>query len=203
MKKIFIIMGLCFFLNPIKNYAQAIGQSGVGIEFGFNSGSIANTNNYKGGGLFYGAIFKEFMKPQKNNYSLPSFGTELKLVWNSYVQSNDATGNSFSVNVYRVPLLFKVNFGSKWSYVKDEETKKGGFIFRGIYLFAGPEAGYINTNATDIGKINNTYFGGTAGIQIWMNRFKVEVAGHRSFSAITSEANSILAGGSVGFGIEF
>jgi hypothetical protein len=183
-----------------------IGKS-TGLEFGFCGGGVTNTSGQNG--LFTGAIFKEFMKYNKKlarekGTVTPTYGLELKLNWSYYF--NDAGG----MNVYTLPATFKFNMGSQMNesnvvYDPKSNTKVHYYTkFRAIYLYVGPEIGYLATNNT-IGssKISPTFGGIVGGVQIWFNRFKIDIYGHRSLSPVYTPGNYYLQGGALAFGFAF
>src|ERR1700730_4202462 len=183
-----------------------VGKS-TGLELGFCSGGITNIPGQNG--LFTGAIFKEFMKYNKKKVKktgilTPTYGLEMKLNWSYY--SNDAGG----MNVFTLTATFKVHLGSQMdeqSVVYDEKTntKVHNYTkFRAIYLYAGPELGYISTNITkDLTKSSPVFGGVVGGIQIWFNRFKIDIYGHRSLTSVFTPGSYYVQGEAVAFGFAF
>jgi hypothetical protein len=183
-----------------------IGKS-TGIELGFCAGGITNIPGQNG--LFTGAIFKEFMKYNKKKENktgvlTPTYGLELKLNWSYY--SNDAGG----MNIFTLPATFKFNLGSKMDeqsvvYNEKTNTKVHTYTkFRAIYLYAGPEVGYIQTNIVkDPIKISPVFGGVVGGIQIWFNRFKIDIYGHRSLTSVFTPGSYFVQGGAIAFGFAF
>ena len=183
-----------------------VGKS-TGIELGFCSGGITNIKGQNG--LFTGAIFKEFMKYNKKKVNktgilTPTYGLEMKLNWSYY--SNDAGG----MNVFTLPATFKVNLGSQMDeqsvvYNEKTNTKVHNYTkFRAIYLYAGPELGYISTNITEGLSKSSPVFGGVVGgIQIWFNRFKIDIYGHRSLTSVFTPGSYYVQGEAIAFGFAF
>jgi len=185
MKKYFI-----GFLISLNISSVAIAQEGknFGFQIGVGTGGLGGFSGYTSGILTSGGIFKQWIKTNKKTYK-PGYGLEVQLdVSYTTVDNNSiAPYNSFNVTVFTLPLLFKVNLGSNYADIpqKDEEGKnKTVTIYRGIYLFAGPQAGYVSTNATGQGTLSPFFGGVMAGIQIWLSHFKIEVSGNRSFTEI-------------------
>ena len=201
----FIVSYLAVMLSFQTVFSQ-VGNS-TGLEIGFCSGGITGFSGQNG--LFTGAIFKEFMKYNKKKVNktgvlTPTYGLELKLNWSYY--SNEAGG----INVYTLPATFKFNLGShmdEQSVVYNEKTNTRVHTytkFRAIYLYAGPEAGYITTNITKgSGKLSPAFAGIVGGIQIWLNRFKIDVYGQRALTSVFSPGNNYIQGGAVAFGFAF
>src|ERR1017187_2429974 len=197
------------YLITTLNFQTVFSQVGksTGLELGFCSGGITSMPGQNG--LFTGAIFKEFMsynkkKVKKTGVLTPTYGLELKLNWSYY--SNSAGG----MNVYTLPATFKFNLGShmdEQSVVYNERTNTRVHKytkFRAIYLYAGPEAGYITTNITKgSGKLSPAFAGIVGGIQIWLNRFKIDVYGQRALTSVFSPGNNYIQGGAVAFGFAF
>ena len=206
-KRVIKISLFCFtiILSSQTVFSQ-IGKS-TGLELGFCSGGITNIPGQNG--LFTGAIFKEFMKYNKKKVKnsdivIPTYGLELKLNWSYY--SNSAGG----MNVFTVPAEFKVNLGShmdETSVVYNEKTNTRMHTystFRAIYLYAGPELGYLSTNITVGSNKSSAVFGGVVGgIQIWFNRFKIDIYGHRSLTSVFTPGSYYVQGGAVAFGFAF
>lgn len=86
-----------------------VGES-TGLELGFVQGGMTGFSGYSNGGLFSGAIFKEFMARKKGT-QVPTVGAEFKLNWSYYSMNNSNSGNSFGMNVYTLPVTFKFNLG--------------------------------------------------------------------------------------------
>ena len=200
-----ILLSSILFLNPKPANSQ-VGNS-TGLELGFCSGGITGIPGQNG--LFTGAIFKEFMKYNKNKENktgvlTPTFGLEMKLNWSYY--SNDAGG----MNVFTLPAAFKVNLGShmdEQSVVYDAKTNTrihNYTRFNAVYLYAGPEAGYISTNIKQGTTTSSPVFGGVvAGVQIWFNRFKIDIYGHRSLTSVFTPGNFYVQGAAIAFGVAF
>lgn len=196
-------MFLCVFVFIGLQGICQVGES-TGLEFGFVQGGMTGFPGYSNGGLFSGAIFKEFMARKKGT-NVPTVGAEIKLNWTYYSMDNGA-GNSFGMNVYTLPVTLKLNLGSSWTYntVKEGDELKTYSMFRAIYLYFGPEAGYLETNATHAGTFNQIFGGGVAGIQIWINRFKIDLYGQRSVApSIYTPGTTYIQGGAVAFGVAF
>ena len=197
------------YLTVMLSFQTAFSQVGksTGLEFGFCSGGITNMPGQNG--LFTGAIFKEFMKYNKKKVSktgvlAPTFGLELKLNWSYY--SNNAGG----MNVYTLPATFKFNLGShmdEQSVVYNEKTNTrvhNYTRFRAIYLYVGPEAGYLQTNIVKGANTAKQEFGGiVGGVQIWLNRFKIDIYGQRALTPVFTPGNYYLQGGALAFGFAF
>ena len=198
-----------FYLTVIFSSQTVFSQVGksTGLELGFCSGGITNTPGQNG--LFTGAIFKEFMKYNKKKENktgilTPTYGLEMKLNWSYY--SNDAGG----MNVFTLPATFKFNLGSKMddqSVVYNEKTNTNMHNytkFRAIYLYAGPELGYLSTNITEGLNKSSPVFGGVVGgIQIWFNRFKIDIYGHRSLTSVFTPGSYYVQGEAIAFGFAF
>ena len=198
-----------FFLAVILSSQTVFSQVGksTGLELGFCSGGITNTPGQNG--LFTGAIYKEFMKYNKKKVNktgvlTPTYGIEMKLNWSYY--SNDAGG----MNIFTIPATFKFNLGSKMDeqsvdYNEKTNTKVHNYTkFRAIYLYAGPELGYISTNITEGSNISSPVFGGVVGgIQIWFNRFKIDIYGHRSLTSVFTPGSYYVQGEAIAFGFAF
>lgn len=160
-------------------------------------------------GLFTGAIFKEFMKYNKKKVNktgvlTPTYGLEIKLNWSYY--SNDAGG----MNVYTLPAAFKFNLGSHMDeqnvvYNEKTNTRVHNYTsFRAIYLYVGPEVGYLATNIVKGTSTASQEFGGVVGgVQIWLNRFKIDIYGQRALTPVFKPGNYYLQGGAVAFGFAF
>lgn len=183
-----------------------VGKS-TGLELGFCSGGITNMPGQNG--LFTGAIFKEFMKYNKKKVHktgvlTPTFGLEIKLNWSYY--SNSAGG----MNVYTLPATLKFNLGShmdEQSVVYNEKTNTrvhNYSTFRAIYLYIGPEVGYLATNIMKgTGSASPEFGGVVGGIQIWLNRFKIDIYGQRSLTSVFKPGSYYVQGGAVAFGFAF
>lgn len=197
------------YLAVMLSFQPAFSQVGksTGLEFGFCSGGITNMPGQNG--LFTGAIFKEFMKYNKKKVNktgvlTPTYGMEIKLNWSYY--SNDAGG----MNVYTLPVAFKFNLGShmdEQSVVYNEKTNTrvhNYTSFRAIYLYVGPEVGYLATNIVKGTSTASQEFGGVVGgVQIWLNRFKIDIYGQRALTPVFKPGNYYLQGGAVAFGFAF
>jgi len=204
-----IIMVSLLYITVTLSFQAAFSQVGksTGLELGFCSGGITNMPGQNG--LFTGAIFKEFMKYNKKKVNktgvlTPTWGLELKLNWSYY--SNTAGG----MNVYTIPATFKFNLGShmdEQSVVYNEKTNTrvhNYTRFRAIYLYVGPEAGYLSTNIVKGTTAATQEFGGVVGgVQIWLNRFKIDIYGQRAVTPVFSPGNYYLQGGAVAFGFAF
>lgn len=203
------LMATVLYLTIVLSSQTAFGQVGksTGLEFGFCSGGITNMPGQNG--LFTGAIFKELMKYNKKKVNktgvlTPTYGLEIKLNWSYY--SNDAGG----MNVYTLPAAFKFNLGShmdEQSVVYNEKTNTrvhNYTSFRAIYLYAGPEAGYLSTNITKGTSTASSEFAGVVGgVQIWLNRFKIDIYGHRALTPVFKPGNYYLQGAAIAFGFAF
>ncbi len=201
----FVVFSLAIMLSFQTVFSQ-VGNS-IGFELGFCSGGVTGFSGQNG--LFTGAIFKEIMKYNKKKVNetgvlTPTYGLELKLNWSYY--STEAGG----INVYTLPATFKFNLGShmdEQSVVYNEKTHTRVHTytkFRAIYLYAGPEAGYIKTNITKgSDKLSPAFAGIVGGIQIWFNRFKIDVYGQRGLTSVFSPGNNYIQGGAVAFGFAF
>ena len=199
------VFSLSIILSSQTVFSQ-IGKS-TGLEAGFCAGGITNIPGQNG--LFTGAIFKEFMKYNKKKVNksgilTPTYGLELKLNWSYY--SNDAGG----MNIYTLPATFKFNLGSKMdeqSVVYNEKTNTRVHTytkFRAIYLYAGPELGYIQTNITKDPIKKSPVFGGVVGgIQFWFNRFKIDIYGHRSVTSVFTPGSYYVQGAAIALGFAF
>lgn len=199
------IMCLTVMLSFQTVFSQ-VGKS-TGLELGFCSGGITNMPGQNG--MFTGAIFKEFMKYNKKKVSktgvlVPTYGLEIKLNWSYY--SNSAGG----MNVYTLPAEFKFNLGShmdEQSVVYNEKTNTRVHTytsFRAIYLYVGPEAGYLSTNIVKGSTTASQEFAGVVGgVQIWLNRFKIDIYGQRALTPVFTPGNYYLQGGAVAFGFAF
>jgi hypothetical protein len=197
------LLFLSLFLSISLHGICQVGES-TGLEFGFVQGGMTGFPGYSNGGLFSGAIFKEFMA-RKTGTNVPTVGVEMKLNW-SYYSMDNGSGNSFYMNVYTLPVMLKANLGSSWTYTTQREGDefKTYSMFRAVYLYVGPEAGYWQTNATHPGTVNQVFGGVVGGIQIWINRFKIDVYGHRSVTPGTyTPGNDYIQGGAVAFGVAF
>jgi len=197
------------YLITTLNFQTVFSQVGksTGLELGFCSGGITSMPGQNG--LFTGAIFKEFMsynkkKVKKTGVLTPTYGLELKLNWSYY--SNSAGG----MNVYTLPATFKFNLGShmdEQSVVYNEKTNTRVHrytSFRAIYLYIGPEVGYLSTNITKNAAKASPEFGGVVGgIQIWLNRFKIDIYGQRAVTSVFTPGNYYVQGGAVAFGFAF
>jgi hypothetical protein len=198
-----------FYLAVILSSQTVFSQVGksTGLELGFCAGGITNIPGQNG--LFTGAIFKEFMKYNKKKVNktgilTPTYGLEMKLNWSYY--SNDAGG----MNVFTLPATFKFNLGSKMDeqsvvYNEKTNTKVHNYTkFRAIYLYAGPELGYISTNITKGLSKSSPVFGGVVGgIQIWFNRFKIDIYGQRSLTSVFTPGSYYVQGAAIAFGFAF
>jgi hypothetical protein len=203
--RIQIILLFILFSFQKVSYSQ-IGKS-TGLELGFCSGSISNLPGQNG--LFTGAIFKEFMRYNKKlakdkDVIKPTFGLELKLNWSYY--SNDAGG----MNVFTLPATFKFNLGSsmveqKVAYNSKTNTRVHYYSkFFAIYLYGGPEAGYLSTGIKVNGSVISPVFAGViGGAQIWFNRFKIDIYGHRSVTSVFTPGSYNIQGEAVSFGFAF
>ena len=206
-KSVLRISVLC--LSVILSSQTVFGQIGksTGLELGFCAGGITNIPGQNG--LFTGAIFKEFMKYNKKKANktgviIPTYGLELKLNWSYY--SDEAGG----MNVFTIPATFKFNLGSKMDeqsvdYNEKTNTKVHTYTkFRAIYLYGGPELGYLSTNITkDPNKLSPVFGGVIGGVQIWFNRFKIDIYGHRSLTSVFTPGIYYVQGGAVAFGVAF
>ena len=203
----FFTTAMLFFASISPQILNAqIGKS-TGLELGFCGGGVTNTTGQNG--LFTGAIFKEFMKYNKKlardkGIITPTYGLELKLNWSYYFN------NIGGMNVYTVPATFKINIGSQMNesnvvYDSKSNTNVHYYTkFRAIYLYGGPEIGYMATNNTIAGsKISPTFGGIVGGVQIWFNRFKIDIYGHRSLSPVYTPGSYYLQGGALAFGFAF
>ena len=206
-KRVLNVFVLCLaIMLSFQTVFSQVGKS-TGLEFGFCSGGITNMPGQNG--LFTGAIFKEFMrynkkKVKKTGVLTPTYGLELKLNWSYY--SNSAGG----MNVYTLPATFKFNLGShmdEQSVVYNERTNTRVHkytSFRAIYLYVGPEVGYLSTNITKSAATASPEFGGVVGgIQIWLNRFKIDIYGHRAVTPVFTSGNYYVQGGALAFGFAF
>lgn len=76
--------------------------------------------------------------------------------------------------------------------------------FRAIYLYVGPEVGYITTNISKTSeKLSPAYGGIVGGVQIWFNRFKFDLYGQRALTSVFSPGNYYVQGGALAFGFAF
>ncbi len=206
---LFILAGtiflLSFLLTPQKSFCQ-IGKS-TGFELGFCSGGITGFSGQNG--LFTGAIFKEFMRYNKKlarekDMVKPTYGLELKLNWSYY--SNNAGG----MNVYTLPVAFKFNLGSSMieqrvAYDAKTNTRTHYYSkYFAVYLYGGPEAGYLQTNIkSTAGNQSPVFAGVVGGVQIWFNRFKIDIYGQRSLTSVFTPGSNYVQGGAVAFGFAF
>ena len=199
------VLVLAVSFSSLASFSQ-VGKS-TGFELGFCSGGITNMPGQNG--MFTGAIFKEFMKYNKKKVNktgalIPTYGLELKLNWSYY------SINAGGMNVYTLPATFKFNLGShmdEQSVVYDQKTNTrvhNYTSFRAIYLYVGPEAGYLSTNIIK-GTTEATpeFAGVVGGIQIWFNRFKIDLYGHRALTPTFKDGSYYLQGGAVAFGLAF
>jgi len=198
-----------FYLSIILSSQTVFSQIGksTGLELGFCAGGITNIPGQNG--LFTGAIFKEFMKYNKKKVNktgvlTPTYGLELKLNWSYY---SDVAGG---MNVFTIPATFKFNLGSKMDeqsvvYNEKTNTKVHTYTkFRAIYLYTGPELGYISTIVTKDPNKKSPVFGGViGGIQIWFNRFKIDIYAHRSLTSVFTPGNYYVQGEAIAFGFAF
>jgi|GEM_PF-2326106 len=206
-KRVLKVSALC--LAVMFCYQIAFSQVGksTGLELGFCSGGITNMPGQNG--LFTGAIFKEFMKYDKKKVNktgvlVPTYGLELKLNWSYY------SINAGGMNLYTLPATIKFNLGShmvEQSVVYNQKTNTrvhNYTSFRAIYLYVGPEAGYLSTNIKEGNVAATQEFGGVVGgVQIWLNRFKIDIYGQRSLTPVFKPGNYYLQGGAVAFGFAF
>ena len=202
--KLMISVALLLFGSFQTGFGQ-VGKS-TGLEIGFCSGGITNIPGQNG--LFTGAIFKEFMGYNKKKVNTtgvltPTVGLELKLNWSYY--SNTSGG----MNVFTLPATFKVNLGSHMVeqnvvYNARTNTRVHNYTsYRAIYLYAGPELGYLSTGIK-AGSTSSPVFGGAvAGVQIWFNRFKIDIYGQRSLTSVFTPGSYYVQGGAVAFGFAF
>ena len=198
-----------FYLSVILSSQTAFSQIGksTGLELGFCAGGITNIPGQNG--LFTGAIFKEFMKYNKKKVNktgvlTPTYGLELKLNWSYY------SDNLGGMNVFTIPATFKFNLGShmdEQSVVYNEKTNTRVHkytSFRAIYLYIGPEVGYLSTNIVKGTSTATREFGGVVGgIQIWLNRFKIDIYGQKALTPVFTPGNYYLQGGAIAFGFAF
>ena len=185
-----------------------IAQEGksFGIQFGLDQGGMTGFTGYSSAGIpITGGIFKQWMKIKNGQ---PKYGLEMQLIYSSYTmeKSVDITQptSSFSISVYSVPVLFKVNLASKSAELlkdKNDEKKGSYFQFRGIYLFGGPIAGYLTTNASGPGELSPFFGGGMGGIQVWLGNAKFEISAYRSLTKLYKGNDNVVNGfaGSLGF----
>ncbi len=190
MKKYYLAI-LLFSLASSETYSQQ-GKS-FGIQLGTGIGGLSGFSGYTNGIALGGGIFKQWMKWNKKSFQ-PSFGIEMQINahFNTMDNNNFGGGPSISVTEYTLPLLFKINLASHTVEIPVNETdgegnKKTAWIFRGIYLFAGPMLGYLSTNASGAGTLSPTFGGAMAGIQVWVGNAKIEISGNRSLSKIYKE----------------
>jgi hypothetical protein len=199
------ILILLFSVSPKLSYSQ-IGKS-IGIEGGFCSGGITGFSGQNG--LFTGAIFKEFMAYNKKlarekDMVKPTYGLEIKLNWSYY------SVNAGGMNIYTLPVTFKVNLGSSMieqrvAYDAKTNTRTHYYTrYFAVYLYGGPEAGYLQTGIKSTsGSQSPAFAGAVGGVQIWFNRFKIDIYGHRSLTSVFKPGNNYVEGGAVAFGVAF
>ena len=195
------------FLACISSVAFAQEGKSFGIQFGLDQGGMTGFTGYTSTGInITGGIFKQWMKKNKKNQ--PSYGLEMQLIYSSYTmgKSVDITQptSSFSISVYSVPVLFKINLASTHAVLpkdKNDEKKGSYFQFRGIYLFGGPIAGYLTTNASGPGELTPFFGGGMGGIQVWLGNAKFEISAYKSLTKIYKGYDNAVNGvaGSIGF----
>ncbi|MFV5701740.1 hypothetical protein ACM55F_07685 [Flavobacterium sp. XS2P12] len=201
MRKIF----LPFFLIA---FATCFGQRVVSVfevEGGFLSGGLSGQDGYDSSLDFNGSLCFDLIR--KNKKDKPTVGIKLKLNYNSYnmeyVKSFVNPPPNIIIKETSIPVLLKFCLkSSKYYFTKEVEGERRTFVnSRGLFLFAGPQIGFVSITggAEDYSKKNYSI---VVGGEFYINRFYIFLYQQNGLTEIFPSQSSVrLNGVNGGFGI--